>query len=104
MKSGKQGAPGVAERRTPSLVGQGMAVVWMVALVVFPAREATAGQATDLRVDTLDGRVYVSNPDLAVAGRPGDLTLGEELRIGAVHWRFLDRSGGVRRRDRLGRG
>lgn len=79
-----QGVRGVADRRTASLVGQAMAVIWMVALVVFPAREGTAEQATDLRVDTLDGRVYVSNPDLAVADRAGDLTLAEELRIGAV--------------------
>ena len=61
-----------------------MAVVWLIALMVFPARDGTAEQATDLRVDTLDGRVYVSNPDLATPERAGVLTLTEELRIGVV--------------------
>ncbi len=84
VPEGSKGVARVADRRITGPAGRAMAVVWLGALMAFPARDGTAEQATDLRVDTLDGRVYVSNPDLATADRTGALTLTEELRIGAV--------------------
>lgn len=78
VPEGSKGVARVADRWITSPAGRAMAVVWLGGLVAFPARDGTAEQATDLRVDTLDGRVYVSNPDLATADRAGALTLAEE--------------------------
>ena len=66
------------------MVSQAMAVAGLTTLVVFPACDEAAEHETGISVDTLDGRVYVSNPDVAIADRAGALTLAEELRIGKV--------------------